>query len=217
MNLPGVTVSILSPFSCLRYLSGQGCRLLYSLPLAEITCIHYMLPNPLIPRSRKPIAFLSPLCPYYHLSLTQSVPATFSQGPLSPCPSDCFPPWGHRKSLISLSRQLKTTSGRLGAERLWFYCRGLHKFLLLSLPILTPASETGRADIISAYILEIRNWGLRDRVLGCDCTVEIQVRLLSRCLLVPPAMHHFCFDPSGPSNTGPPSRAFRHLPRWISL
>lgn len=63
-------------------------------------------------------------------------------------------------------------------------CRGLHKFLLLFLPILTPASETGRADIISTYILEIRNWRLRDRVLGCDCTVEIQVRLLSSGVLL---------------------------------
>lgn len=126
-----------------------------------------------------PIAFLLPSS----LSPNQFQPPSL-RGPLSPRTSDCFPAWGHRKPLISLSRQLKTTSGRLSAERLWLYCRGLHKFLLLFLPILTPASETGRADIISTYILEIRNWRLRDRVLGCDCTVEIQVRLLSSGVLL---------------------------------
>lgn len=109
-----------------------------------------------------PFELSSPHCvPTTILSLTQSVPATFSQGPLSPCTSDCFPPWGHRMPLISLSRQPKTTSWRLSAERLWFYCRGLHKFLILVLPIRTLASETGRADVMSTYILEIRNWRLR--------------------------------------------------------
>lgn len=132
----------------------------------------------------------SPHCvPTTTLSLTQSVPATFSQGPLSPCTAGCFPPWRHRMPLISLSRQLKTTGGRKSAERLWFYCRGLHKFLILFLPILTPASETGRADIISTYILEIRNQRLRDRVLGCDCTVEIQVRHLSSLVLLHVSCH----------------------------